>query len=158
MWDLLKLKFVQTTSWKTWNDVHYFLPPLRAYLSWRVAPLKKYTLAYHRHILKKKNDSFVPSAWQTVDISLWINFCEDLVSNFLHLTHSRCLLCFFITSRFPFTPVESLHCLVFKLFFPSLHGELQLSIVASVLNNTIIWAEVPLGLWRSLREILFVSF
>ena len=107
---------------------------------------------------EKKNDSFVPSAWQTVDISLWINFCEDLVSNFLHLTHSRCLLCFFITSRFPFTPLESLHCLVFKLFFPSLHRELQLSIVASVLNNTIIWAEVPLGLWRSLREILFVSF
>ena len=38
----------------TLHHVHYFLPPLWAYLSWRVASLQKYTLAYHRRILKKR--------------------------------------------------------------------------------------------------------
>ena len=38
----------------TLHDVSYFLPPLWAYLSWRVASLQKYTLAYHRRILEKR--------------------------------------------------------------------------------------------------------
>ena len=38
----------------TLHDVYYFLPPLWAYLSWRVASLEKHTLAYHRRILEKR--------------------------------------------------------------------------------------------------------
>ena len=42
----------------TLHDEPYFLPPLWAYLSWRVTSLQKYTLAYRRRIQFWKNDFF----------------------------------------------------------------------------------------------------